>query len=309
MHYVYILCCGDGSLYTGWTTNLKRRVTAHQTGKGAKYTRSHGPVELVYSEVLETKSDALKREAAIKKLPRTRKIELMRPWLMAEKWLATQGEKYIDAQEVLHRGMADIVTVHDKGVLLSLRTDEMYLLAAEDEETAQELLQNVSQDATICAHGRHCASAVKRTLGFHVQEECYLMAYLQETPPPKVKEVKISRLGAEYGPMVAREYRGKESSEYAMARVLEGAVYGAFDNGRLMGFVGTHTDGSMGMLEVLPDYRRQGLAQRLECFAIAQTMADNNKAFCYIEIGNTLSFKMQESVGMEVCGEKIYWMY
>ena len=76
-HYVYILRCYDGSLYTGWTTDLKQRVKAHNEGKGAKYTRSRRPVELVYHEEFETKSEALKREVAIKRLSREEKLMLI----------------------------------------------------------------------------------------------------------------------------------------------------------------------------------------------------------------------------------------
>ena len=76
-HYVYILRCYDGSLYTGWTTDLKQRVKAHNEGKGAKYTRSRRPVELVYHEEFGTKSEALKREAAIKRLSREEKLPLI----------------------------------------------------------------------------------------------------------------------------------------------------------------------------------------------------------------------------------------
>lgn len=76
-HYVYILKCLDGSLYTGWTTDLEHRMAAHNQGTGAKYTRSRRPVELVYHEVFETRSEALKREAAIKRLSREEKLALI----------------------------------------------------------------------------------------------------------------------------------------------------------------------------------------------------------------------------------------
>lgn len=76
-HLVYILRCYDGTLYTGYTTDLIRRLEAHQSGKGAKYTRSRRPVELVYQEELTDKSGALQREAAIKKLSRSEKLLLI----------------------------------------------------------------------------------------------------------------------------------------------------------------------------------------------------------------------------------------
>lgn len=74
---VYILRCGDGSLYTGCTNNLPRRLEAHQSGKGAKYTRSRLPVALAYREEAADRSAALRREAAVKRLDRGKKLALI----------------------------------------------------------------------------------------------------------------------------------------------------------------------------------------------------------------------------------------
>lgn len=78
MYYVYMLRCGDGTLYTGYTDHLERRLAVHNAGKGAKYTRSRLPVELVYWETFSNKSSALRREYAIKQLPRKEKLALIR---------------------------------------------------------------------------------------------------------------------------------------------------------------------------------------------------------------------------------------
>ncbi|MCR5702855.1 MAG: GIY-YIG nuclease family protein [Lachnospiraceae bacterium] len=75
--YTYIVECADGTLYTGWTTDVEKRVTTHNEGKGAKYTRARLPVRLVYYEIHGNKSDAMKREAAIKKLTREDKFKLI----------------------------------------------------------------------------------------------------------------------------------------------------------------------------------------------------------------------------------------
>ena len=71
--YLYILRCKDGSLYTGITTDVEKRLEAHRSGKGAKYTRGRGPLELVYRETCGSHSNALKRELEIKALPREKK--------------------------------------------------------------------------------------------------------------------------------------------------------------------------------------------------------------------------------------------
>ena len=75
MNYTYILRCRDGSLYTGWTNNLEKRLNCHNAGKGAKYTKARLPVELAYFETFQTKKEAMQREWEIKKMTRKEKIE------------------------------------------------------------------------------------------------------------------------------------------------------------------------------------------------------------------------------------------
>lgn len=77
MPYVYIVECGDGTLYTGWTTDVKARIRAHNDGMGAKYTRSRLPVKLVHSETFDTRSEAQSREYEIKQMTRKQKLALI----------------------------------------------------------------------------------------------------------------------------------------------------------------------------------------------------------------------------------------
>lgn len=77
-YYTYILRCGDDTLYTGFTTDLEHRLQIHNAGKGAKYTKARLPVEMIYHEEYPTKEEAMRREAAIKKLTRKQKIELIK---------------------------------------------------------------------------------------------------------------------------------------------------------------------------------------------------------------------------------------
>lgn len=77
LSYVYILLCNDNTLYTGWTVDLDKRITRHNTGKASKYTRGRLPVELVYFEEFEDRIHAQKREYAIKQLKRKEKLKLI----------------------------------------------------------------------------------------------------------------------------------------------------------------------------------------------------------------------------------------
>lgn len=78
MNFTYIVECSDGTLYTGWTNNLEKRIKSHNAGTGAKYTKSRLPVTLVYYEAFSTKQEAMKREYAVKQLTRQKKIELIK---------------------------------------------------------------------------------------------------------------------------------------------------------------------------------------------------------------------------------------
>lgn len=78
MNYTYILKCSDGSLYTGWTNDLKNRIANHNDRKGAKYTMGRVPVKLVYSEEYATKEEAMRREWQIKHMSREKKLELIK---------------------------------------------------------------------------------------------------------------------------------------------------------------------------------------------------------------------------------------
>ena len=77
MNYTYILRCSDGTLYTGWTNDLEKRIASHNDGTGGKYTRARRPVELVYHEAFETKQEAMSREWRIKHMSRQDKEKLI----------------------------------------------------------------------------------------------------------------------------------------------------------------------------------------------------------------------------------------
>ena len=79
MNYVYLLRCCDGTLYCGWTTDLRKRLDKHNSGSGAKYTRSRLPVELVYYESYENRHEALSREWHIKRMTHEEKMKMIGP--------------------------------------------------------------------------------------------------------------------------------------------------------------------------------------------------------------------------------------
>ena len=80
MNYAYLVRCIDNSLYAGWTNDIEKRLKSHNDGTGAKYTKSRRPVTLAYLETFDTRSEAMKREAALKKRTHKQKEELAADW-------------------------------------------------------------------------------------------------------------------------------------------------------------------------------------------------------------------------------------
>ena len=78
VNYVYILRCADDTLYTGWSNNLEKRISDHGLGRGAKYTKGRGPLTLVYFESFPTKQEAMSREAVIKRMTKSKKLQLIK---------------------------------------------------------------------------------------------------------------------------------------------------------------------------------------------------------------------------------------
>jgi putative endonuclease len=85
-HYVYMVCCANGTLYTGYTINVERRIALHNAGKGGRYTRSHRPVSLMATWTFNSKGEALRAERQLKRLPREQKLRV------AEQMRALEGE-------------------------------------------------------------------------------------------------------------------------------------------------------------------------------------------------------------------------
>lgn len=100
MNFTYMLRCGDGSIYTGWTNDIRRRLEDHRNGTGAKYTRGRGPLELIYLEVSNSRQEAMQLECTIKKLKKIEKLALAETSGWKEKLASWSCEDVIVCTEV-----------------------------------------------------------------------------------------------------------------------------------------------------------------------------------------------------------------
>lgn len=133
-NYTYLLRCADGSLYCGWTNRLEQRIEAHNAGRGAKYTKSKRPVSLAYYEVYGTKEEAMKREAALKKLSKKEKEELAAKWAAAEKE-ETEKETAEETAADFHIIISPAKKMKVNSDVFSWKAEPLYI------EQAEELMQ------------------------------------------------------------------------------------------------------------------------------------------------------------------------
>lgn len=160
MNWVYLLECGDGTLYTGWTTDLEKRVAAHANGRGAKYTRGRGPVRLVYAEECADKGAALRREAAVKALPRAKKLAL------AAGWRETQARR---------KGETTMVEMDAREARERMRQGRLYL--PNDESILAEQLDCLEKQYDYNAtrpHEQEKRAALLREMLAEIGENCYV---------------------------------------------------------------------------------------------------------------------------------------
>lgn len=150
--------------------------------------------------------------------------------------------------------------------------------------------------------------AITALYGLTSDEYCTQWVY--DSPQPPVLEEHIIRpLTKEQAPLAAAHYGlFDDALPYISQRIENGLMWGLFEADELAGFIGVHGGGSMGMLEILPQYRRRGYGMALERFLIAQQLAAGYIPFAHVIDGNTASFALQQKLGMRLCELPVIWM-
>lgn len=228
----------------------------------------------------------------------------------ARSYLAREPLLYIDMLESIGCGSARLISVSDFGVLLFNSACGAYMMSAQSGETAAKMLESVSFAELFVAHQTFYIEAVQIKLSLAQKMVCLQAAYFREEPlSPPPCPAQIAPLGEVHLPFVMENYSHAESAEYQMERIRSGAMLGAFINGEPAGFVGLHSEGSIGMLEVLPQFRRLGVAQALMVHTVNRLLKEGKTPFSQIEEHNAASLALHEKLGFEISQNKIAWLF
>ena len=223
---------------------------------------------------------------------------------------------HMDMLELIKRGNAILLYDGVAGTLLKDRVSGVYLLTVQDKESGVKILNTVfgeqgnkgcagEKPELFVAHREYMTEVITERFGLKLWSGCYQYVYTKKESLPKT-EADIRRLDETYLDTVYGTYdlTGKED---ILRKLTAGKISGIFVENKLAGFAGEHEEGSMGMLEIFPEYQGRGLACALETDLINRTLQKGYTPYCQIKEDNSASVRLQEKLGLYPAKEKIWW--
>ena len=227
-------------------------------------------------------------------------------------YLLNAPQLHIDMTEAIYRGLAEILYAQPDGVLLRLRapwngSPFLYECSAATPERSAALLEQLEPQVPLVAHQAYTAAQYE-ALRPCTTQRCLQGQWPSLTPPALRPEVEIWPLDLGDLPIVQAHYDLIQDEEELAYLIRTGQLYGACVNDQLAGFAGTHVEGTLGLLTVLPPYRRQGLALALERYVIRQELRRGHIPFCQMFDSNDISLHLQQQAGMALHPQPIWWI-
>ncbi len=219
------------------------------------------------------------------------------------------GIDNLGIDRVLRRGSGKIIAETDHVFLVRDTVSDALLLACEDAAAGLELLDRYagSSCGLLMVSDYALGLTAFERYGFSEKLECYQVAYFGEKPSAD-NRLTVRTADENDLPMLSETYHLISPEELEKA-VRRGSILLGYDRDRLVGFIGEHLEGSMGMLYVFPECRRRGFGTALQKRLIAQTMEKGYVPFGQVEKGNLNSLKLQQKIGMTRSDHLIVWMW
>lgn len=252
---------------------------------------------------------------------------------------------HMDMIEAIRLGYGKLLYFGADGVLLWDKRSRAHMLSCESAEAGQRILLKLSPKERkrmelLVLHSTNPfeEAGAEQEYGLFLSNECIQAVYTRGVSLPVRKNLVIRQLDLSYEEIIREHYSLISEPEFIRERIRAGVMYGAFvqkqaktcgnkgneenlnavddranedkESGlTLAGFIGEHEEGSMGMLEVFSEFRRQGIAEALESFCINRMLREGRIPFCQIIKGNEASVRLQEKLGLRISGESIWWMH
>ena len=219
---------------------------------------------------------------------------------------------YADMQECVENGEAVFLHADEKGVLLVHQDAGIFMLACEDEEQAGKILQKLSareiqsKSGLIVAHGEPCSRAVKKAYPTVDDTACYQTVYLSKSSIPLAETLDFSLASEEDVEKIISLY-DRESPKNLRLLQKSGKIICARLDSAMVGFIGRHPEGSMGLLYVFPEYRRRGFAFEIEAKLVNVILEEGRLPYGHIIVDNAASLALQQKLGFVSADGLVHW--
>jgi len=218
----------------------------------------------------------------------------------------------VDMLECIRRNSAEIIFASDEAVLLLDIPSQIYMISAKNIEIAKILINDLPDNISIIvAHEKFSYDLLIKKFHFNNTMICHNTVYLNKLPIiPQNSALKIESLTPAYKDIIIKNYSKADIVDinYIENRLKTKVMFGAFINNDLCGFIGSHEEGSIGMLEVFPKYRGQGIGAALQIAATNDALAHKRYAYGQVVETNLISAALQKKLGFQLSKNKVYWL-
>lgn len=221
--------------------------------------------------------------------------------------LSRKKREHIHLMELLYRGNGEVLYHEGENVLLYDPKSGAYMMSAADENVTEQFCKRIPREAALFVVSQEfLVTLLKEEYDTDIWMQCYQACYTRKEALP-VKHKDIRRLDMSFLDYLEAHYHYCDR-EYLHDRIQSGMMYGAFYESKLLGFIGVHSEGSMGMLYVEEAYRGQGIAASLESFLINRLLELGWTPFCQVDVINEASLRLQEKLGLYLSAGTLWWM-
>ena len=224
---------------------------------------------------------------------------------------------YLTKNPLLHMGMivpitrgtAQILYAAKDGVCLIETKSDAYMLSANSLETGRVLLEQLPSEGIFTFHQSFMLDDFKARVRYSSLLENYQAVYLSKELLPVSCGIEIKPLGMSYFKTVAAAYDVDVGAAYLKSRLEDGELFGGFEDTELVGFIGIHAEGSIGMLKVFDQHRGKGYGTALTSYAINHQLAQGITPFEQIGVDNEASLAIARKLGLSISTDKVYWLF
>ena len=222
--------------------------------------------------------------------------------------LSRKKRTYIHMIELLRRGGGEIVYAEGDNILLGVNGASLYMAATDGTLRGADLLaEHINGVEQVVADSEYLAGILMEKYGMKLNFSCRQACFTRREPlPVRHKDIRLLDAARYHG--YVTEHYALADAEYIADRMRKKAMFGAFLEDRIVGFIGLHEEGGMGMLYVEDDYRGQGIGESLESWLINYLRERDMMPFCQIIEGNEASLRLQEKLGLYLSEDRIFWL-